>query len=148
MEVQLYVCTISCASLVITPLPFPSRSDAGAKPHFLGLVFKNYLYVVLSPRSPYFPCIVVCSQTDLLFHSVCHLQVLSRCLCLYFVPVMPSCFHPHPFPSFLLAASVPLNCRFHCLEHSVPPQVDKSIPSFTVWFKRHLHRKAFHNPSC
>lgn len=139
---------LSCASLVITPLPFPSRSGAGAKPHFLGLVFENYLYVVLSSRSPYFPCIVFCSQTDL-FHSVCHPQVLSGCLRLYFVPMLPSCFHPHPFPSFLLAASVPLNCRFHCLEHSVPPpQVDRSFPSFTVWFKHHLHRKAFHNSSC
>ena len=95
--------------------------------------------MVSSSVVPYLPRLV-CSQSDL-SESVSHSRVLTWITLGLdaFVCLLCTCFPPS---SLLLS---PLSCCLLHLEPSIPPHTGKSLPSFRIWFKHHLHKEAFHS---
>jgi len=136
MDVQLHLCTgfiprFSCW----LPCPLHPSFGAGFKAYFLGLVEDCWVWScpLLCLISPDLSVASLISWIRKPFSGLNLDHSGPWCLCVFAL---------HLLPTFLLA---PLSCCLLHLEPSIPPHTGKSLPSFRIWFKHHLHREAFHS---
>lgn len=140
-----HVCTVlsmyfSCWS----PLSLYCQVGAGVKPHLLGLIFRNCLYVVF-PWSPCFPILLSAAR---LISFLTPKPSSSLTLGISTCPLCPWCLHvftPTHSPAFSSLPQYLWTAGF-CLEHSVQPhrQVPSVLPSLV---QASLQGDALHSPS-